>query len=281
MKSLLIIICNLFILSFLVTAQTRHSGKQPQGTLFIIGGGAISDSMRQQILKEARWKTGDLIAAVTLASSWDSAYISMNAAFRKITGEDCIQVDSVSIHNPLTLDSLKKARLIYLGGGDQERFMKRIQGTEVAAIIKNAYQKGALIAGTSAGASVMSQLMLTGNSTRDSSYAATFSNITEGNLEIKQGLGLLDSVIIDQHFIVRSRYNRMLTAVMDYPGYQCIGINESTAIIVRNKRARVTGESQVIVFSHPKKVRKKNGYLGAQSISLSVFLPGDQFAILQ
>lgn len=253
--------------------------KVPKGNLFIIGGGEISDSLRKEILITADWKKGDMIAAVTLASTWDSAFIYTNEVFKRLTGQDCISIDSASIHNPLTLDSLKKARIIYLGGGDQDRFMNLIKGTVVKQIIREAYYKGAVIAGTSAGASVMSEKMITGNSTRDKDYAATFQEIYTGNLEIKEGLGLLDSVIIDQHFVVRSRYNRMLTAVLDYPGYQCIGINESTAIIVTNKKAKVTGESQVILFSQPTGRKKLNGYLGANKIQLSVFLPGDQFHI--
>lgn len=268
----------LFLSSHL-TMEAQTVSKTPQGSLFIIGGGEISDSLRKEILAIAHWKKGDMIAAVTLASTWDSAFIYTNEVFRRLTGQDCISIDSASIHNPLTLDSLKKARIIYLGGGDQDRFMNLIKGTEVKPIIQQAYYKGAVIAGTSAGASVMSAKMITGNSTRDKEYAATFQEIYTGNLEIKEGLGLLDSVIIDQHFVVRSRYNRMLTAVLDYPGFQCIGINESTAIIVANRKARVTGASQVILFSSPVGRKKVNGYLGADNIRLSVFLRGDQFPI--
>lgn len=261
------------------SSKAQTPSKIPKGTLFIIGGGEISDSLRGEILTTAGWKKGDLIAAVTLASTWDSAFIYTNDVFKKITGQDCINVDSASIHNPLTLDSLKKAKIIYLGGGDQDRFMNLIKGTSVKSIIKQSYFNGTLIAGTSAGASVMSEKMITGNSTRDKEYTATFRKIYTGNLEVKEGLGLVDSVIIDQHFVVRSRYNRMLTAVMDYPGFQCIGINESTAIIVSKGKATVTGESQVIVFSNPKKKKISNGYLGARSILVSVLLPGEQFPI--
>lgn len=274
------IVCTLLLLMVVYSSsKAQTTSKIPKGTLFIIGGGDISDSLRREILTTAGWKKGDMIAAVTLASTWDSAFLYTNDVFKKLTGQDCINIDSATIHNPLTLDSLKKAKIIYLGGGDQDRFMNLIKGTSVKQIIKQSYYNGALIAGTSAGASVMSEKMITGNSTRDKEYSATFREIYTGNLEVKEGLGLLDSVIIDQHFVVRSRYNRMLTAVMDYPAYQCIGINESTAIIVNKGKARVTGESQVILFSNPKERKVNEGYLGAQSIVISVLLPGDKFAI--
>jgi len=274
------IVCTLLLLMVVYSSsKAQTTSKIPKGTLFIIGGGDISDSLRREILTTAGWKKGDMIAAVTLASTWDSAFLYTNDVFKKLTGQDCINIDSATIHNPLTLDSLKKAKIIYLGGGDQDRFMNLIKGTSVKQIIKQSYYNGALIAGTSAGASVMSEKMITGNSTRDKEYSATFREIYTGNLEVKEGLGLLDSVIIDQHFVVRSRYNRMLTAVMDYPSFQCIGINESTAIIVNKGKARVTGESQVIVFSHPKGKKVANGYLGARSILVSVLLPGELFPI--
>ena len=86
------------------------------GRLIIIGGGKISDSFRAEILQRGRWQKGTRIAVVTLASNWDSSFISINEAFRKLTNEDCIPIDSVTIHNPAYLDSLRRARFIYLGG---------------------------------------------------------------------------------------------------------------------------------------------------------------------
>ena len=253
----------------------------PRGTLFIIGGGEISDALRGTMLQAGGWKKGDIIAAVTLASGWgDSAYIWMNEAFKKLTGKDCLRIDSAAVHDPRKLDSLGRATIIYLGGGDQDRFMKLIKGTAVKQVIAEAYARGTLIGGSSAGASVMSREMITGNSKRDTVYSSTFNGIWKDNLELKEGLGLLDSVIIDQHFVVRSRYNRMLTAVLEYPRYQCIGINESTAIIIHGGKATVAGESQVIVFSDPQQVHTgKNGTLAARKIQLAVYLAGESFPI--
>ena len=104
--------------------------------------------------------------------------------------------------------------------------------------------------------------------------------IHSGNLELAEGLGLLDSVIVDMHFITRSRHNRLLSAIMEHPNYQCIGIDESTAIIVHNDSAQVAGVSQVIVFIKPKSVSKTaSSLLGAKDIHVSVYLPGEKFPI--
>ncbi|MFT3932253.1 MAG: cyanophycinase [Chitinophagaceae bacterium] len=262
------------------TAQ-KQTVNNRKGKLFIIGGGEISDSFRLQILKTGNWKKGDLIAAVTLASGYgDSAYIWMNDDFKKLTGEDCLKVDSASVHDTQTITALKKAKIIFLGGGDQERFMRLIENTPIKKIIQEARNNGALIAGTSAGASVMSESMITGNALMDTILSSTFKRLSKGNLELKEGLGLLDSVIIDQHFVVRSRYNRMLSAIMEHPNYNCIGINESTAIIVDSGWATVAGQSQVIVFSSPKNVHvTANKSFAASSIQLAVYVAGEKFRI--
>ncbi len=268
------------LLLFTAGAQNKkpvtHKGK-----LFIIGGGNISDSFRMQILNTGNWKKGDVIAAVTLASGYgDSAYIWMNDDFKKLTGEDCLKFDSAAAYDAQKIAALQKAKIIFLGGGDQERFMRIIKNTSVKQAINTARNNGALIAGTSAGASVMSESMITGNALMDTVLSSTFKRLSKGNLELKEGLGLLDSVIIDQHFVVRSRYNRMLSAIMEHPNFNCIGINESTAIIVDNGWATVAGESQVIVFSNPKQVHTNAiQSFAASSVQLAVYVAGEKFKI--
>ena len=139
---------------------------------------------------------------------------------------------------------------------------------------------GAMVAGTSAGAAVMSLVMITGNELKHPDYASTFRNIEADNIETKTGLGMLRTAIIDQHFVKRSRHNRLISAVIEYPEMLCIGIDESTAILVRNNKAEVIGESQVLVYSNPMKSKKvKDGKLGAQGLQLDIYLPGNTFEI--
>lgn len=268
----------LLLLALLLVQATAAQTKK--GKLFIIGGGEINDALRKEILTVGNWKKGDKIVAVTLASGYgDSAYIWINEDFRKVTGEDCIKFDSASVHDPVQVAALAQAKIIYLGGGDQERFMRLIQGTAVKKAIQSARNHGSLIAGTSAGASVMSERMITGNALLDSAQASTFRSLRKGNLELKEGLGLLDSVIIDQHFLVRSRYTRMLSAIMEHPNYQCLGINESTAIIVEGNTATVTGESQVVVFAKPKRVHSTSQKFLAGAVELQIYVSSEKFAI--
>ena len=158
--------------------------------------------------------------------------------------------------------------------------MKVVLHTPVYDAIHAAYQNGATIAGTSAGAAVISREMITGNELiGDTVYHETFRKLQYNNLDIKEGLGLLDSAIIDQHFIVRSRYNRLLSALAAFPSYPCIGIDEATAIIVQGNNVLVTGEGQVIVLTKPKDLQIKKGLIKMKDAQFSIYTAGDQFSL--
>jgi cyanophycinase len=158
--------------------------------------------------------------------------------------------------------------------------MNIVAGTEIEKAIAEAYKRGSLVGGTSAGAAVMSKVMITGNELKYPEYSSTFQNIEENNIETKPGLGLLENVIIDQHFVKRSRHNRLISAVIEFPDKMCVGIDESTAILVTGNEVEVVGDSQVVVFENPKHRKTvKNGKLGARGIVMSVFLPGEKFKL--
>ncbi len=92
---------------------------------------------------------------------------------------------------------------------------------------------------------------------------------------------MLTKAIVDQHFVKRSRHNRLISAIIEYPTLKGIGIDESTAILVKGKDAEVVGVSQVLVYSSPKRPKKsvKSGKLGARGLSLNIYLPGDHFSV--
>jgi cyanophycinase len=232
------------------------------------------------MISVSAWKKGELITAITLPSSYDSSYYWINDQLQRITGQACVKFDSIAVFDDRKLDSLSRSRIIFIGGGDQALMMQRIKGSRVKEIIRTAFLNGATIGGTSAGAAIMSEMMITGNQLLDTVYSPTFPVLRQSNLELKEGLGLLDSTIIDMHFIARSRYNRLFSAVIEHPGYQCVGIDEATAIIVRNDSAEVKGESEVFVIETPDDITKGNQYLmGAKDIDVSVYLPGERFQI--
>lgn len=269
----------LFFLVFLAFNFTFSQNSK--GKLFIIGGGSRPDFLVDRMIKEAGLKSGETVAIFPHASEeQDSSFYYAKQQFEKrnLKALDCAFKKDEKL-SPSKLDSLKTAKLIYIGGGDQVRFMEIINSNpEVKNLLKSAYQNGKMIAGTSAGAAVMSEVMITGNQLKYKDYENTFDNIEIKNVETKQGLGFIKTAVIDQHFVVRSRYNRLLSLIIENPTYKGIGIDEGTAILVKNGAAEVVGRAQVIVFKNPKQSKKLNGdKLGAKGITLDIYLNGEKF----
>jgi cyanophycinase len=267
----------------LFVSSCKQNVESPKGKLFIIGGGDRTDTMMNDLIRISGIKENGYLFILPMASSVpDSAVIWAMEDFA-VTG-----IKKYTSYNFLKgevppgdkVDSLRNARLIFICGGDQSRFMSVIAGTPVMDAILQAYKNGAVISGTSAGAAVMSRKMITGNQKKHSDLESQFPTIEADNIEITEGLGLLTDVIIDQHFIKRQRLNRLVAASIENPDELCVGIDESTAIIVDGNTATVTGKNQVVVIKNLKKVRNiHDGLLGTEGLEVSVFLPGQKFKL--
>ncbi|MBF4507502.1 cyanophycinase [Flavobacterium sp. JLP] len=273
-----IMIASLLVVSSLLQAQN------PKGKLFIIGGGNRSDDLMKQVLATAELNKKDYIVVLPMSSEEpDSAFIFFKTQMVKLTSNPIVMLNftAATAQNKVLTDSVQKAKLIFISGGDQTRFMAVINNTPVKTAIQKAYENGSTISGTSAGAAVMSEKMITGNQKLQKEYSGTFDNIRYDNLETSEGLGLLKTAVIDQHFLKRNRYNRLLSALVEFPDLAGIGIDESTAIIVRNNQIEVAGESEVIVVRNPKGVSKskKNNLISIEKLEMSIYTAGQKFNI--
>jgi len=281
MKHLIVVLLIIFLAS--KSQQLVAQEQVPKGKLFIIGGGSRSNLMVNRLIDEASLRKKGYVFILPMASeSADSAIIWSGDQFirngiKNISGYNFHEKE---LPGKQLIDSLQNASLIYICGGDQARFMKVVSGSTVFDAIHTAFRNGAVIAGTSAGAAVMSKKMITGNELRYPQYSETFKCIEAKNIEYADGLGLLKTAIVDQHFVKRSRYNRLITSVLENPDLPGIGIDESTAILVRGDTAEVVGDSQVIVFRNNSKSAKRLGTkMGAGKIQLEIYLPGEKFSI--
>ena len=165
-------------------------------------------------------------------------------------------------YNKLLKANLKKfdsATGIFFTGGNQNKLMKAIFDLNLKEYLKTAYLNGVAFAGTSAGTAIMSERMLTGE--------GNFTVLDGKQVNLAQGLGLLPhEVIVDQHFIVRHRFNRLASVILDQDDEAYgIAIDENNALhVINNRMARVIGPTYVMSFS-------KNS-----SKSLTVQLHGNQ-----
>lgn len=263
--------------------SAEKSSKKPDGKLFIIGGGKKPDAMLRDLTEISGInKKGYTIVLPMSSSSPDSSGIWFKEDLKKV-GASNIHIFNIQTEKEMTtkkLDSVKNAGLIYLTGGSQKRFMEIAHNTPLTKAIKTAYKNGATVAGTSAGAAVMSKKMITGDELKHPEYTGNFRTIEANNIVIEPGLGLLENVIVDQHFIERMRMNRLITAVLEHPEQLGIGIDESTAILVEDKTAEVYGVGQVLVLENKEKESKvKDGLLGGRNLEMSIYLPGESFKI--
>ena len=262
------------------------------GNLFIIGGGKKSDALVAELIDLSKLKADKYMVILPMASEEPDSAVYYTAKQFIALGVNPNKIVSFNFNQKnqkkSAIDSLRNANLIYITGGDQNLFMQAVLDTDAFKAIHNAYQKGATIAGTSAGAAVMSKKMITGNELKYPKYTGDFRTIEAENFEIKEGLGLLSNVIIDQHFIKRMRMNRLLSVAIENPEETSIGIDESTAIVVHGDSAKVTGDAQVIIIknsnnnnnnSNSNNIHHKNGLLGAKNIVLEILLPGEKFKL--
>ncbi|WP_082489637.1 cyanophycinase [Pedobacter sp. Leaf176] len=263
----------IFIMSFF------HLKAQNKGSLFIIGGGNRSDELMQKMLQTANLKSTDYIIVLPMASEVpDAGFETLSKQLKKLDNRTIRNFNFAKhdVNDKKWTDSLTQAKLIYILGGDQSRFMKVVLNTPVYDAIHKAYQSGSTIAGTSAGAAVMSKYMITGKQLLDTVYKETFNKLWDKNIEFSYGMGLLENTIIDQHFLKRNRYNRLISALAAHPNMVGIGIDESTAIIVNGNKATVAGESQVIRIANPRELKNTaNGLLKFSKAEFGIFTDGD------
>lgn len=270
------------IVLFFSLISCSENTRIPTGKLFIIGGGEKTDSMMNELVNLSGIRTNGYMFILPMASSVpDSSLIWTREDFRgtginKMPGFNFKTGETASAQ----LDSLKNAKLVFISGGDQGRFMDVVRNAPVMEAIFYAWNHGAVIAGTSAGAAVMSKKMITGNQLKHPGLESRYPTIESGNIEIKEGLGLLKNAIIDQHFVKRQRLNRLIAVSIENSEELCVGIDESTAIVVGGDIAKVTGVGQVVVIRNKEKKKSvRNELLGTENIEISVYLPGDKFRL--
>ena len=174
---------------------------------------------------------------------------------------------------------IEEAELIFFTGGDQLRITSLVGGTSIYDALKRASENGCMIVGTSAGASVMSDTMIVKGEDEESPRKFT--------LKMAPGLGLLEGAMIDQHFAQRGRIGRLLTGIAQNPEVLGVGIDEDTALLVRdNGDAQVIGSGAVyfldarnITYSNVSE-QNYNEVLSMFNVKLHVLKEGDKYNLL-
>lgn len=275
-------LCLLTIFAF--SCSERNS---VQGYLFIIGGGHRPDYLMEKIIQLAGG-TDSKVIIIPNASSRPSetADYQMNQ-FRDLGVTDCdyVYVKDSLANADKTLEKVSNADIIFFSGGDQSRLTTDLNGTRLLETIHERYRKGAVIAGTSAGAAVMSEIMITGDELINTDSTRSFYTIQQGNIATTAGFGFITDAIIDQHFITRKRHNRLISLVLENPDLLGIGIDESTAIIVNpDLTFDVIGEHGVIIYdaSQAKSIQlDSHQQFSAETLKIHLLTSGQRYHLVK
>lgn len=229
----------------------RSSGA---GHLFIIGGGPRPSYMMDRFIELAGGKDSKIV--IVPVASTTPVETGMRhkseleyAGCHDVNVINCLKREDADTRENLAM--LSGARAVFFSGGDQNKLVAFLKETRLLEKIKNVYLSGGVIGGTSAGAAIMSKVMIGGDGLNDSDVSPyLFNPIVREHVKLSEGFGFLENAIIDQHFNTRSRKNRLINAVLEHPYLSGIGIDESTAIIVNPEGSfEVLGENNVLVFS--------------------------------
>ena len=249
----------------------------PKGKLVIIGGAvdmgsSISSQERvlqpdylkffdrgilKRIINESAKREGSHVEVVTTASQipelvgneYIKAFSQLNVP--KVNTMH-IKSREDAIHKNY-LDRIHKADIVIFTGGDQLRLSSIFGGTEFLQILKARYQKeNFLLAGTSAGAAAASTHMIYKGQSNDA--------LIKGEVQITAGLGFIDSVIIDTHFVQRGRIGRLMYAVASNPGILGIGLGEDAGLLITEGSMMEAIGSGLIILVDGKNMVETNIY---------------------
>lgn len=267
-----------------------------KGTLIPIGGNEdkgsyrnepnLLDFINQSILSSVVKESGGIASRITVITTASSIpkevgenYLDAfnNLGCRNINILDIRKRTEASAKG--ILDTLEQSDCVMFSGGDQSKIIKCIADTKAHRILRDKLiESDFVIAGTSAGAMAMSLQMIAGGSIVES--------MLKGNLKMARGLGFLESVIIDTHFIQRGRFGRMAEAVARFPSYLGIGLAENTGLIIKKGNdCEVIGTGMVVLFdpsnlSHNRYIDLDPGTpMSLSSLTTHILAGGDRFCI--
>jgi cyanophycinase len=195
-------------------------------------GGAEDKIGRMTVLREVARLAGGSSARMVVISTASSLGDEITHAYLQLFSSlgltDVVGIRPESRSQSAAPDlvaAVDRATAVFMTGGNQVKLATLVVGTALGEAILAAHRRGALIAGTSAGASILSAHMVSFGS------GGATPKFRVG--QVSQGLGLLDDVIVDQHFTQRNRFGRLLALIASNPAQLGVGIDEDTAAIIR------------------------------------------------
>ncbi|MEW6363572.1 MAG: cyanophycinase [Acidobacteriota bacterium] len=279
----------LLILIGLSLATPLAAADSPKGTLFIIGGGDYPDAMMKRFIDLAERFQSGRIVVFPMASDEPAESGQRKVDEMKKLGAKNVEYHILTHAQAMAGGSdaiLDNVGGVFFGGGDQALLTAALLDTPIHKKLLELYRQGAVIGGTSAGAAVMSEIMITGDERKhpggEEEEAEKFTTIEAGNIITAQGFGFITSAIIDQHHVARKRLNRLICVVAEQRKLLGVGIDEATAIVVApDDTFDVVGESCVLVFD-PSRARVEipdDKRIRVEDLTLHILTHGARYSL--
>jgi cyanophycinase len=214
-----------------------------KGKLIVVGGGDILDTMYNLFAKEIGGKDQPIVYIPTATD--DEPWIQAGEHLVKFTSRGFTNLTTVhtrdkqKANDPVFIDRIRKAKGVFIGGGDQANIANAFLGTAVHQELFALLNRGGIIMGTSAGATIMGDVMITGWEQRKA------PNVLHA---YPQGLAFMKNTSIDQHVLVRNRQFDLVPVLESNANLFGIAIDESTAAIVEGNKIDVIGKSYIMIY---------------------------------
>ncbi|MBV9774467.1 MAG: cyanophycinase [Gemmatimonadetes bacterium] len=254
-------------------SQNRRRTDRGAGTLVLIGGACDpKGEALGSFLRLSNARDGGKIVGLTTASSEPAASARQWMEDFAAAGAHNVEIPIVDrrdrAQDPRIAEMIRGADGIFLGGGDQVHLVATVGGSRVDRAIREAYARGAVVCGTSAGAAALTETILAGGEPDE--YGQMQS------LHLGPGFGLLGfRATIDTHFTQRRRLQRLFMVIAQNPELMGLGIDEDTAMVIRGHLAEVVGRG-CVTFVDGRGVRFDNAdeCLGGTPLTLSYLRVG-------
>ncbi len=238
----------LFFLLMLLFSQVTFAQQEIfpyKGKLIIIGGGDILDTMYNLFAKDIGGKDQPIVYIPTATD--DEPWIQAGQHLVKFTSRGFTNLTTVhtrdkqKANDPVFVDRIRKAKGVFIGGGDQANIAASFLGTDVHKELIALLNRGGIIMGTSAGATIMGEVMITGWEQRKAPHVQH---------QYPAGLAFMKNTSIDQHVLVRNRQFDLIPMMETNPNLLGMALDEATAAYVQRDSIQVVGRSYMMIFDH-------------------------------
>lgn len=271
MKKIIALTITVFLFILNANAQTTSNPYfNYKGKLIIIGGGSIPDSLFSFFANYMGGKDQPIVYIPTATT--DEEYIQKGEHLIKFSSRGFTNLSTIHTRNkkeaddPKNIALMRNAKGLYFGGGDQQLIANAYAGTKLYDEFIALLNRGGVIMGTSAGATIMGSLMVGGDARDDISKKYAFN----------PAFSFMTNTALDQHVLARNRQFDLIPVIEHYPGTLGIGMDESTAIIVEAGQFKVWGNSYAMLYD-PKDWAEQKKKWGAVLKPFKMMASGSSF----